>query len=307
MILILSEPFDTSTTDVIEWLDFYNKKYVRVNANDPIEIEFHGNDVVFKIDTISFKLSEIKSFWFRRGRFSFSNDYDTSISQFENFQQNELDKIIQLVYYKLNIIKHLNSIKNADVNKLIVNEVARKLDIKTPNDFIFSEFESIKEHFDNSKQTFITKPISSPMQSFDDFTIFNYAKLIDLEKVKAEKFLPSLVQNYIEKKYELRIFYLDGEFYTMAIFSQKDNQTAVDFRDYNYNKPNRTVPFKLPITIENKLDALMKELDLNSGSIDMIITPDNEYVFLEVNPVGQFGMTSYPCHYNLEKKIAQYL
>jgi D-alanine-D-alanine ligase-like ATP-grasp enzyme len=51
----------------------------------------------------------------------------------------------------------------------------------------------------------------------------------------------------------------------------------------------------------------MNKLDLNCGSIDMIVTPKNEYVFLEVNPVGQFGMVSYPCNYNLEKKIAEYL
>ena len=30
-------------------------------------------------------------------------------------------------------------------------------------------------------------------------------------------------------------------------------------------------------------------------------------VFLEVNPVGQFGMVSLPCNYQLEKRIAQYL
>jgi hypothetical protein len=37
------------------------------------------------------------------------------------------------------------------------------------------------------------------------------------------------------------------------------------------------------------------------------MTKKGEYVFLEVNPIGQFGMVSAPCNYNLEKKIAQYL
>lgn len=100
---------------------------------------------------------------------------------------------------------------------------------------------------------------------------------------------------------------MKGKFYSMAIFSQNDNQTSVDFRNYNYNKPNRKVPFQLPMEIEKKLDILMKKLDFNSGSIDMIVTVENEYVFLEVNPLGQFSMTSFPCNYNVEKIIAEYL
>jgi hypothetical protein len=36
-------------------------------------------------------------------------------------------------------------------------------------------------------------------------------------------------------------------------------------------------------------------------------TPDGREVFLEVNPVGQFGMVSAPCNYHLEKKVAELL
>ena len=63
----------------------------------------------------------------------------------------------------------------------------------------------------------------------------------------------------------------------------------------------------MPIEIENNLAELMKHLNLNSGSIDLIYGCDKKYYFLEVNPVGQFGMTSYPCNYYIEKKIANYL
>ncbi len=34
---------------------------------------------------------------------------------------------------------------------------------------------------------------------------------------------------------------------------------------------------------------LMKALKINFGAIDMILTPEGEYVFLEVNPNGQWG------------------
>ena len=45
-------------------------------------------------------------------------------------------------------------------------------------------------------------------------------------------------------------------------------------------------------------------IKLKNGSIDIIRGVDNNYYFLEVNPVGQFGMVSNPCNYNIEEKFA---
>ena len=122
-----------------------------------------------------------------------------------------------------------------------------------------------------------------------------------------ETFFPTLIQKKIEKVFELRIFYLKGKFYPMAIFSQNDEQTQLDYRNYNRTKPNRNIPFVLPDEIEVKLKLLMDKLELNTGSIDMMVTHEGEYVFLEVNPTGQFGWVSENCNYYLEEKIANYL
>ncbi len=122
-----------------------------------------------------------------------------------------------------------------------------------------------------------------------------------------EQFYPTQFQERIEKKYEVRTFYLDGEFYSMAIFSQNSQQSKVDFRNNNLDSLNRYVPYKLSKEIEDKVTRFMKQIKLNCGSIDLICDKMNRYHFLEVNPVGQFGFVSYTCNYNLEKKIAKYL
>jgi len=93
----------------------------------------------------------------------------------------------------------------------------------------------------------------------------------------------------------------------MAIFSQSDAKTKVDFRNYNDEKPNRMVPYKLPCDIEKKIDVFMKKINLNNGSIDFILTEKNEYFFLEVNPAGQYGMIEQACFYGLDEKIAKIL
>lgn len=67
------------------------------------------------------------------------------------------------------------------------------------------------------------------------------------------------------------------------------------------------VPYILPRAIELKINRFMKKMNLDTGSIDMIVTPELEYVFLEVNPVGQYDMVSVPCNYHLHSKIAKIL
>ena len=93
----------------------------------------------------------------------------------------------------------------------------------------------------------------------------------------------------------------------MAIFSQLDTQTEVDFRKYNFEKPNRTVPYELPEGLRSKIAILMSRLGLDTGSLDLIRAADGRYIFLEVHSIGQFRMVSRPCNYNLEKKVAERL
>lgn len=306
MILILSERSEPSTTFVIEWLEYLNKKWVRINIEDPIELDFIGDDVVFKLDQKEYKLSQFTSYWYRRGAFSFINKYNTGIEQFDDFLMVEFRKIIEFIYFRLRKLKSVNCIEFSNVNKLIVNSIAKEIGILTPIDLIFSNKEAIIKY--EHEEPFLTKPIGGgAINIFESFSTYNYSTLLETKKIKKNNFFPSLIQNYVHKKYELRIFYIHGEFYSMAIMSQLDTQTTIDFRKYNFDKPNRTVPFNLPLNIKQKLNELMSKLNLNCGSIDMIVTPKNEYVFLEVNPIGQFGMTSYPCNFQLEKRIAEIL
>lgn len=105
----------------------------------------------------------------------------------------------------------------------------------------------------------------------------------------------------------LQCIHLCEKFYSMAIFSQNDEKTSLDYRNYNMEKPNRNIPFQLPLNIEKNLKLLMKEKNLNTGSLDLIYSRDGEFILLEINPVGQFSWLSENCNYNIEKKIAELL
>lgn len=98
---------------------------------------------------------------------------------------------------------------------------------------------------------------------------------------------PGIFQPYIEKAFELRVVIVGRRLFACAIHSQQSEVSRDDWRRYDLeNTPYE--PHELPADIAAKLRALMDELDLVYGCIDMIVTPDGKYVFLEINPNGQF-------------------
>jgi glutathione synthase/RimK-type ligase-like ATP-grasp enzyme len=160
----------------------------------------------------------------------------------------------------------------------------------------------------------ICKPLTNVAHVYSDLDGVSYKMLTKeitkdfLESHSNEKISTSqMFQQMIDKDIEIRAFYIDNEIYSMAIFSQDDATTSVDFRNYNNKYPNRTVPYKLPDRMHNMVLKLFSKLKLSTGSVDLIKNTKGDYYFLEVNPVGQFLMVSDPCNYFLDKKVADYL
>lgn len=304
MILIITEEADYSSSLVINWLLFYKIDFVRINENDILKVEFLKDDFIISNNEIAFKFSQIKGMWYRRGFLNLKIDL-TSDSEINFFRKIEFKKVLEFIYFKLSKLPHINKFENSDVNKLVVCEYAQQFGLKVPEEYLLNYKKDITKLVNIEK--YATKSITgSTILHYGSHYIIGYTSLIKDIKYIPESFFISLVQKYIQKKYELRIFYLHKVFYSMAIFSQNDKQTKTDFRNYNRNNPNRNVAFELPNSIKIKLINLMDKLELNSGSIDMIVTPDNDFVFLEVNPIGQYGMVSNPCNYYLHKKIAEF-
>lgn len=317
MIIILSENNDQSTSEVIEWLLHSKVDFLRIHDTDEVSIkniEINQDGYIFDLEvkgnTISSK--DVTSFWFRRGWFrlprkvAFCPDLPSkTIAQIQDHLNAENDVLKQFLYNVLTYTRHIGSPLTDKNNKLITLLKAREFGLMIPNTWITSDIVSLP----NEGRKMISKGISSVAYvECDNGSIGNYTEVVSDEDIRSSSsFFPSLFQEKLEKRFELRIFFLDGAFYSACIFSQLDPQTSVDFRKYNKRKPNRVVPFKLPQEIEVQLRNLLNFFNHRTASIDMVVTKQNEFVFLEINPIGQFGMVSYPCNYKLEKMIANYL
>lgn len=96
----------------------------------------------------------------------------------------------------------------------------------------------------------------------------------------------SLWQHPIQKDHELRITVFGRTVFAVRIDSQDSALGKVDWRrakgDY------RIAPCVIPRTIEERCFSVMDRLNICFGCFDIIVTPTGDYVFLEVNEMGQF-------------------
>ncbi len=310
MILILSERQDYATDIVISYIrKIPGAKVFRLNIEDILS-EYIYIDISsdgFLINDFLLKYEDVTTVWYRRfgsselrSYFDYINDKISHKVSLQLHRENETIK--NYICYKLEHSKWLNHYSSVKVNKLEVLDRARTIGLTIPDSVVTSKS---KDMIDNI--SYVTKSVFEP--AFFDYNNSLYATFTTEigKREMPEKFFPSLIQNHIVKTFEIRSFYLSGKFYSMAIFSQEHEQTKTDFRKYVKEKPNRFIPYKLPNNIEKKLMLLMESINLDSGSIDLIVDKCNDYVFLEVNPVGQFGMIESRCNYGLYKLISEKL
>lgn len=327
MILILSTNKEYTTDKVVDWLYAYEAKFVRFNDNDITEQEgksdYHftitgesNNHHICNSDGNIIDLDEVKVVWLRKFGFYHETTWYKKLSTTQSEDviiglKAEYFALLRLLVKLLEGKKWLTPYWLARPNKYHVLSQARKVGLNIPASSIVNRKEQLMRFYEKHGKI-ISKSIAeafSIQEAGDEGYYSMFTEVVEPSQIAGlpEAFFPSYVQEYVDKTIEIRVFYLNGKCYSMSIHSQRDEKTRVDFKKYNWEQPNRTVPYKLPDEVEGQIQLLMNALGLKTGSLDFIITDTGKIVFLEVNPVGQFGMVSYPCNYNLEQKVAQTL
>lgn len=308
MILIFSTSYDHSTNEVVKWFNYYNVSYIRINYLNELSNFSYMNSNITQSKISEIDIQKISSVWFRRTPEYLPEKFRTKKLN------DEINKILlseyQVIYgYIVGQLKDrfwLSHPNNSSLNKMAVLDLAKKCGLKIPDTYILNNKSDLSKIL--KKHALITKPIYE-VARFQTGKKIHVTRTIEIDDVDdvSETFFISKFQKKIEKKYEIRSVYLLGMFYSMSIHSQENIKTQTDFRNYDFKFPNRFCPINLPDYIEKSLKKLMLDLKMNFGSIDLILDNSGDFYFLEINPVGQFGMTSTPNNYNIEKIIANNL
>ena len=317
MIVIFSFENDPTTDKVIDWLLYFKVEFIRINSEDISSIKYFDlftGEIEFN-NEVKINLNNINIAWYRRGGIykkteNYNEQYKLDESTLFNEIIRESNEIVGYIYYYLNNISKVKWLSNPfsvkKINKLGVLKQANDLGINVSKSFLIGS-----NTFFNYENEYITKPISDGnLYSLNNnFFLKSFTNIISKEMIESRSgsFFPSFIQKKIERVLELRVFYIDKKFYSTAMKVEDnlkiDVKLATGINETNVNY----IPYELDVKLKNKLIKLMNHLDLNLGTFDLILNPDGEIYFIEMNPVGQFMGYSYPCNFMLDKIVAEYL
>ncbi|MBD2454620.1 MvdC family ATP-grasp ribosomal peptide maturase [Nostoc sp. FACHB-87] len=178
-------------------------------------------------------------------------------------------------------------------NKLRQLRIASEVGFVIPQTLVTNKAEAAREFFGQVNGKMVSKlltALSHSMQATSSFFLYtSVVKEEDLQDAESLRYCPMIFQEQISKQQELRVVYVNGEVFVGALNADVYAAAKADWR-----KPGIEIGawqhHELPDEVVIRLQTFMGRLGLLFGSFDFILTPSGEYVFLEINPVGEWGM-----------------
>lgn len=252
------------------------------------KISPNGEHIVKIKDNEMINLQEIDVVWYRRVMAIHLPQYINPLDQ----EFIEIENRISMKSLWLTIgesAKWINPFSSYDMSnsKVLQLREAARIGLNIPETLITNDRATIIAFIEKNEITgTLYKPFSSAIWDENDSIHSCYSSPITsqiLPDDSSVSLTPGIYQTIIKKKFELRIVFFKDTYVAVKI----DNSQALDWRTITSLK-NLLTPSIIPIDIEQKCVQLMKKLNIIFGCFDFIITPENKYVFLEVNEMGQF-------------------
>ncbi len=187
--------------------------------------------------------------------------------------------------------------------------IAQQIGLEIPDTLITSSPEAARRFWDAHDGNVIYKRLSSA-SLYDErggltqplTTLVSEEMAARLDQVSVT---PCLFQEFVPKAYELRVTIVDDLIVAARIDSQASERTRVDWRPGAGEM--LWTEHELPVAIRLALRRLMGALGLVFGAIDIVVTPAGRYVFLEVNPSGQWAWFPEPITNRIRDRLAAVL
>jgi glutathione synthase/RimK-type ligase-like ATP-grasp enzyme len=160
-------------------------------------------------------------------------------------------------------------------------ELAKQVGMLIPETLITNDPDDARKFWAKHPGQIVYKPFSASVYAWRETRI-----LREEEEALADsiRLAPVIFQKYVPAQVDLRITVIGEEIFAAEAHSQQ-GEYKIDVR---FNADITYKHHKLPAELKQKLLKFMRTLGLEYGAIDMRLTPEGDYVFLEINPAGQF-------------------
>ena len=321
MILILSLERDPHARAVARRLEKLGEEYLWFDcARFPVDSELHiGYEhdglarLILRADGREYDMRSIKAAWLRRLRLpqplpeirnGLSRKWSAGVCNVA------LSRTWELL--RCRWMPGLPADEDYANNKVLQLAVAARLGWRVPRTVVTNSPDDFLAFYEQCEGRMVTKLANgagAKAQVFVGLLFPAHTQVVrrrDLADYRAIRFAPMMLQEYVPKRVELRITVVGSQVFAAEIDSQSNPRSRDDWRAHDLDREMYR-EYALPADIKARCVSLVRELHLCYGAFDVVVTPAGEYVFLEVNPNGQWLWIEDRTGLPIADAIARYL
>jgi len=320
VVLIVTDSREPNVAKVIEHLDAARNRYVRVDVDNFLRdsrVTFKETkgvcSWVLRVNGEDVSDKDVCSVWHRRPPSPKASESVHPL--YREFVENETAKFLWDLWTSLDAdlfwMNHPRTTRLLEFNKLYQMKIASGVGLLTPETLVTNDPGTAMSFITTHGGSVAMKIFGGSViqdEEGETLTVLTHR----VSGRRAKQWLsgiecgPVMLQEYIEKQLELRVTMVGDRIFSCAIHSQDSQRTKDDWRRYDFDKVKHEI-YRLPRLIEKKLRLFMRRSGITFGAIDLVLEPSGRYVFLEVNPNGQWGWIEHLTGMPISQCIAETL
>lgn len=316
MVLLLTNTTDITVDFIVRSLRNRGVPFYRLNTDDigvntlfRFDFRQHRFILVDQSLDIEIDLLAVRSVYFRRPEVrvdptELSGAEMTFIHQELRFFLEGLYKILDKAFW----LNRVLDIRQAE-NKLYQLLVAEELGLTVPTSLVTNIPSVAQEFYDGLDGEVILKPIKSGHlaggQGSESAVIFTSKVRLGPDNIERIAPCPTYLQQLLVKAADIRVTVVGERVFAARIDSQIGEESMVDWR--RSPDPLEHARIELPAPIRDRCLQLTRRLSLNFGAIDFVLDTQGNYIFLEINPNGQWAWIENQLNYPISDAITNLL
>jgi hypothetical protein len=234
-------------------------------------------------------LAGVGSVWYRRpGHFALPEGLADKEAE---WLRGECSALVNGIYATTDAlwVSEPHRLRRADL-KLLQLHIAQRLGFRVPTYTVTNDPERARSFLAEHPDGVVVKGLWLPTILLQDRVGMIYTHRVtpqDAEQLDSVRHGPTFLQAFVPKARDIRVTVIGEQIFAAGIESMTVAEARVDFRRAEMMAlPHR--PVTLPEPVAAACLGIVRELGLRFGAIDLLETPEGDYVFLENNPNGQW-------------------
>jgi len=297
LVVIVTSKEDSHADLVIYKLNLRGKgeQVIRLNTEDfwsntEVSTDGHSFDVKIKDSHRFFNSQQVLSVWFRRPKEIEVCHPDTGTEAFIKSQATALLRGLYFCTHDTALWVNPLPALHRSRNKLQQLQLAQKLGMLVPKTLVTNNSAKVKEFIENVPNI-CTKSLGEPNFQIDGHLFPFYTRKLTepelRENLDGIEICPTLLQEYVDKIYEIRVTVIGEEIFPLAIYSQEHELSKVDWRGLSPARMKQEL-IEIPSYLKEQIIEFVKHQGLVFSAMDFAVTAEGNYFFLENNCNGQW-------------------